>query len=149
VVGVCSLLYLSGMFSAVWAGRVADRIGRRNVLWAVTASMLAGLLLTLSNSLIVIVVGMALFTASFFAVHSVASSWVARRARGARAMASSLYLFFYYAGAAAIGSLSGSVWSGSGWAGVVALLGAALGAALLIAVRLRGLTPLQAISQPA
>ncbi|MEJ7805770.1 MAG: MFS transporter [Telluria sp.] len=139
VVGVCSLLYLSGMFSAVWAGQLADRIGRRNVLWAVTAAMLAGLLLTLARSLIVIVLGMALFTAAFFAVHSVTSSWVARRARGARAGASALYLFAYYAGAAGIGSLSGAVWSMAGWSGVVALLG--LGLAQALALRLRTLVP--------
>ncbi len=149
VVGACSLLYLSGMFSAVWAGRLADRIGRRNVLWAVTAAMLTGLLLTLSDTLIVIVLGMALFTASFFAVHSVGSSWVGRRARGARAMASSLYLFFYYVGAAVMGSLSGSVWSSTGWNGVVALLGLALALALMIALRLRALAPLPAAPLPA
>ena len=142
VVGMCSILYLSGMFSAVWAGKLADRIGRRNVLWAVTASMLAGLLLTLSGNLIVIVVGMALFTASFFAVHSVASSWVGRRARGPRAMASALYLFFYYLGAAVVGSVSGTVWSAAGWSGVVGLLALALGGALAIALRLRALVPL-------
>ena len=142
VVGMCSLLYLSGMFSAVWAGRLADRIGRRNVLWAVTAAMLAGLLLTLSNTLSIIVIGMALLTASFFAVHSVASSWVARRARGARAMASALYLFFYYVGAALIGSLSGAMWSAHGWNGVVALLALALSGALAIGLRLRSLVPL-------
>ena len=144
VAGMCSLLYLSGMFSAVWAGKLADRIGRRNVLWAVTAAMLAGLLLTLADSLILIVLGMALFTASFFAVHSVASSWVARRARGSRAMASALYLFFYYVGAAGVGSLSGRVWSAQGWNGVVAMLALALGLALAIALRLRFLVPLQA-----
>ena len=144
VAGMCSLLYLSGMFSAVWAGKLADRIGRRNVLWAVTAAMLAGLLLTLSGSLIVIVLGMTLFTASFFAVHSVASSWVGRRARGARAMASALYLFFYYIGAAGVGSLTGVVWSAQGWNGVVALLALALGLALAIALRLRCLVPLKA-----
>ena len=144
VVGICSLLYLSGIFSAVGAGRLADRIGRRNVLWAVTAAMLAGLLLTLSNTLIVIVAGMALFTASFFAAHSVASSWVARRARGPRAMAAALYLFFYYVGAAAIGSLSGTAWSAGGWGAVVALLALALGAALATAVRLHALVPLDA-----
>jgi YNFM family putative membrane transporter len=146
LVGLCSLLYLSGMFSAVWAGKLADRMGRRNVLWAVTATMLAGLLLTLSNSLFVIVAGLALLTASFFAVHSVASSWVGRRARGARATASALYLFFYYVGAAAIGSLSGTVWNAAGWSGTVAVLALALGLALVIALRLRALVPLPAIT---
>ncbi|MGZ8293617.1 MAG: MFS transporter, partial [Telluria sp.] len=35
--GAVSVLYLTGMFSSVWAGRLADRIGRRNVLWMVMA----------------------------------------------------------------------------------------------------------------
>jgi YNFM family putative membrane transporter len=47
------------------------------------AVMLAGLLLTLSDALPLIVAGMALFTFGFFASHSVASSWVGRRASGA------------------------------------------------------------------
>jgi len=141
-VGLLSVLYLIGMFSAVWAGRLADRIGRRHVLWMVMAAMLAGLLLTLSNSLLVIVAGMALFTFSFFAAHSVASSWVGRRARGANALASALYLFFYYVGSSAVGPLCGWMWSAAGWPGVVGLLALVLGAALAIALRLRGLEPL-------
>jgi MFS transporter, YNFM family, putative membrane transport protein len=148
-VGALSVLYLIGMFSAVWAGRLADRIGRRNVLWIVMSIMLAGLLLTLSNALALIVAGMALFTFGFFATHSVASSWVGRRARGPQALASALYLFFYYLGSSVIGSLCGLVWSGAGWPGVVALLALGLGLALAIAVHLRALAPLDAaVPQP-
>jgi YNFM family putative membrane transporter len=146
-VGLLSVLYLIGMFSAVWAGRLADRIGRRHVLWMVMAAMLAGLLLTLSDALVIIVAGMALFTFSFFASHSVASSWVGRRARGANALASALYLFFYYVGSSMVGSLCGLVWSSEGWPGVVVLLALTLGAALAIALHLRGLEPL-APAQP-
>lgn len=141
-VGLLSLLYLIGMVSAVWAGRLADRIGRRHVLWMVMAAMLAGLLLTLSDALPVIVAGMALFTFSFFGAHSVASSWVGRRARGANALASALYLFFYYLGSSVIGPLCGLLWSAAGWSGVVALLALVLGLALAVALHLRGLTPL-------
>ncbi|UUZ50178.1 hypothetical protein LP420_09465 [Massilia sp. B-10] len=85
---------------------------------------------------------MALFTFSFFAAHSVASSWVGRRARGANALASALYLFFYYVGSSVVGSLCGVVWSSEGWPGVVVLLALVLGAALAIALHLRGLEPL-------
>ncbi|MES2322602.1 MAG: MFS transporter [Pseudomonadota bacterium] len=141
-VGALSVLYLIGMYSAVWAGRLADRIGRRNVLWIVLLMMLAGLLLTLSHALAVIVAGMALFTFGFFASHSVASSWVGRRAQAPQALASAMYLFFYYAGSSVLGSLCGTVWSSAGWTGVVALLALALGGAFLIALHLRGLEPL-------
>jgi YNFM family putative membrane transporter len=141
-VGLLSALYLLGIFSSVWAGRLADRLGRRNVLWLFMSVMLAGLLLSLANSLAAIVLGMGLFTFGFFASHSVASSWVGRRAQAPQALASAIYLFFYYLGSSVIGSFCGVVWSRAGWAGVVALLGATLGVGFVIALRLRGLAPL-------
>ncbi|MES2152456.1 MAG: MFS transporter [Pseudomonadota bacterium] len=141
-VGALSLLYLLGMFSSVWAGRMADRLGRRKVLWLVMSVMLAGLLLTLSDALPAIVLGMGLFTFGFFASHSVASSWVGLRARGPVALASAMYLFFYYLGSSVIGSFSGVMWRLGGWNGVVALLAAMLALAFLIALRLRALVPL-------
>ncbi len=141
-IGALSALYLTGLYSAVWAGRLSDRIGRRNVLWFVLLVMLAGLLLTLAPSLAVVIVGMAVFTFGFFAVHSVASSWVGLRARAPQALASALYLFFFYVGSSAVGSLCGMVWSAAGWGGVVGLLALALAAAMGIALRLRTLAPL-------
>lgn len=143
-VGALSMLYLLGIASAMWAGRLADRIGRRNVLWLVVAAMFAGLLLTLSGSLPVIVAGTALFTLGFFASHSVAASWVGRRARSPQALASSLYLFFYYVGSSALGSGCGLLWSHAGWPGVVALLALVLALAVAVALHLRSLAPLPA-----
>lgn len=142
VVGLFSVLYLIGMFSSVWAGRLADRIGRRNVLWLVMGIMLVGLLMTLASSIVAILAGMSLFTFGFFAAHTVASSWVGLRARAPQALASALYLLFYYVGGSVVGSLSGVAWSRGGWDGVVALLALALGLAFLIALRLRSLAPL-------
>ncbi len=141
-VGAIAFLYLIGIFSSVWAGRLVDRLGRRGVLWMMLSVMLAGLLLTLSNALPAIMAGMALFTFGFFAAHSIASSWVGRRARAPQALASALYLFFYYLGSSLVGSLSGLMWASDGWSGVVGMLGAGLGLALLIALRLRHLAPL-------
>jgi YNFM family putative membrane transporter len=141
VVGGISLLYLLGIFSSVWAGRRADRLGRRHVLWTVMGTMLAGLLLTLAHNLAAIVAGMAVFTFGFFASHSIASSWVGRRARTQQALASALYLSFYYLGSSLVGWLCGVLWEHGGWGGVVALLGVFLGAALLITLRLRRLEP--------
>ena len=141
-VGAVSILYLVGIGSAMWAGRLADRMGRRHVLWIAVAIMFGGLLLTLAGSLVVIIAGLALFTFGFFASHSVASSWVGRRAGPPQALASALYLFFYYLGSSVLGSLCGTVWSGAGWAGVVALLALVLALAVAVAVRLRALAPL-------
>ena len=141
-VGLLSALYLLGIFSSVWAGRLADRLGRRNVLWLFMTVMLSGLLLTLADALPAIVLGMGLFTFGFFACHSIASSWVGRRAQAPQALASALYLFFYYLGSSVIGSFCGVLWSGAGWPGVVGLLGGLLGVAFVIALHLRGLAPL-------
>lgn len=143
VVGALSILYLLGIFSSVWAGRLADRFGRRNVLWLVMMVMLAGLLITLSGSMAAIILGMGLATFGFFASHSVCSSWVGRRARPPQALASALYLFFYYLGSSVVGWVTGVVWAHALWPGVIALLGATLVVAMLIALRLRGLAPLE------
>ncbi|SHN38979.1 MFS transporter, YNFM family, putative membrane transport protein [Duganella sacchari] len=142
VVGAVSFFYLLGIYSSVWAGRLADRYGRRHVIWAVMLIMFAGLMLTLSNWLPAILAGVALFTYGFFATHSVASSWVGRRALSNKALASALYLFFYYLGSSVVGSATGILWGHAGWPGVVAVLAGALMLALLVALRLRKLAPL-------
>jgi YNFM family putative membrane transporter len=112
------------------------------VLWLIMAVMLGGLLLTLFNHVLAIVVGMGLFTFGFFGAHSVTSSWVGRRARPPQALASAIYLFCYYLGSSVIGWAAGYLWEHGGWPGVVSMLGAILVIALLVAVRLRGLAPL-------
>lgn len=141
-VGMISLMYLLGIGSSVWIGKLVDRVGRRGVLWIVLAAMLIGLLLTLSSSLWIIIPGIALYTFGFFASHSVASSWVARRAAAPKALASAIYLFFYYLGSSLIGSFTGLMWGSHGWAGVVLTLGTILCAGLFITLRLRKVQPL-------
>ncbi|HEY1151925.1 MAG TPA: MFS transporter [Pseudoduganella sp.] len=146
-VGALSVLYLLGIFSSVWAGKLADRLGRRNVLWLVMMVMLGGLLLTLLDAVLPIAIGMGLFTFGFFASHSVCSSWVGRRARPPQALASAIYLFFYYLGSSVVGWVAGIVWAWAGWAGVVSMLGAVLVGAMAVALRLRGLAPLEPVRQ--
>jgi YNFM family putative membrane transporter len=111
--------------------------------------MFAGLLLTLAHDLVLIVAGMAVFTFGFFASHSIASSWVGRRARTQQALASALYLCCYYLGSSVVGWLCGVLWERGGWSGVVTLLGVFLGAALAIALRLRRLAPVAPALAPA
>ncbi|MEH6437593.1 MFS transporter [Massilia sp. DD77] len=140
-VGALSLLYLLGIFSSMWAGKLGDKLGRRNVLWLLMGVMIAGLLVTLHDSVIAVVLGVGLATFGFFAAHSVASSWVGRRARPPQALASGIYLFFYYLGSSVVGWATGYVWEHWAWSGVVAMLGAVLVLGLGIALRLRSLAP--------
>ena len=142
VVGLLSLLYLLGIVSSMWAGKLADRLGRRNVLWMVMGLMITGLAITLIDSLVAIVLGVGLATFGFFASHSVASSWVGRRAQAPQALASGLYLFFYYLGSSVMGWSGGYVYEHWAWTGVVVLLAGILGLGMAIALRLRHLAPL-------
>ena len=82
----------------------------------------AGLALTVSNALPVIIAGVALFTFGFFAAHSVAISWVGRLARHSKSLASAAYRTLYYLGASSMGWLGGHAWQGAGWPGVLGFL---------------------------
>ncbi|WP_435606478.1 MFS transporter [Pseudomonas knackmussii] len=142
VVGVLSLVYLVGIYSSAWVGSLADRLGRRKVLWAVIVLMLSGLLLTFASPLPLIVAGMLLFTFGFFAAHSVASSWIGRRALKAKGQASSIYLFCYYLGSSVAGTTGGVFWHHFGWTGVGLFIAALLVAAVLVALHLARLAVL-------
>jgi YNFM family putative membrane transporter len=141
-VGFIFTLYLIGIFSSAWVGDLAGRLGRRKVFWATTALMAAGVALTTAAPLALVILGVAMLTFGFFGCHSVASSWVSRRAGPVRAQASSAFLFFYYLGGSVVGSVGGVAFGRRGWPGVATMLEAALALALLVAVGLAFLKPL-------
>ncbi|WP_072056812.1 MFS transporter [Klebsiella aerogenes] len=131
VVGLLSVAYLTGTWSSPKAGALTVRYGRGPVMLFFIAVMLFGLLMTLFSPLWLIFIGMLLFSAGFFAAHSVASSWIGPRARRARGQASSLYLFSYYLGSSIAGTLGGVFWHHYGWNGVGGFIALLLMAALL------------------
>jgi YNFM family putative membrane transporter len=148
IVGSVSAVYLAGIYSSTSVGALADRLGRRRVLWAAIAVMLAGVLITLAEPLWFVLIGMLVFTAGFFGSHSVASSWIGRRARRARGQASSLYLLCYYVGSSVAGTAGGLFWHRWGWGGVTLFIAGLLWTALLVAVRLAHVPPLEATAMP-
>lgn len=141
VVGWIFLLYFVGTFSSTFAGRLADRHGRQQILWMPVALMALGAVGSLAEPLLVKILAIALFTFGFFGGHSVASSWVGARATHDKAQASALYLLFYYTGSSVAGTAGGTLWSHFGWPGVIGLIGTMLLACLVIAARLRMLEP--------
>nr|WP_253912088.1 MFS transporter [Pseudomonas sp. CVAP\ len=147
-VGLLSVVYLSGIYSSAKIGALADKLGRRKVLWATIVLMLAGLALSLFTPLPLVIIGMLIFTFGFFAAHSVASSWIGRRATKAKGQASSLYLFSYYAGSSIAGTVGGVFWHLGGWNGIGLFIGGLLVIALLVALKLARL-PLLPNNQPA
>jgi len=144
VTGSLFTVYLIGIWASAWVGGLADRFGRRRMLWIMVLIIIAGVTFTRADSVAMIVLGIATVTFGFFGGHSIASSWISRRAGPSKAQASSLYLFFYYTGSALVGSYGGVVWSAGGWAGVANLLTGLQCLALLVALRLSFLKPLSA-----
>ena len=137
LVGLLSVVYLTGSWSSPKAGAMTSRFGRGPVMIGATAIMLVGLLLTAFDSLWLILPGMMLFTAGFFAAHSVASGWIGPRARRAKGQASSLYLFSYYVGSSVAGTLGGVFWHSYGWTGVTLFISVLLLLALFVGWRLQ------------
>jgi YNFM family putative membrane transporter len=125
-IGAMFTVYLTGVVASPWSGKMADTFGRGRVLIASVMLMLAGVALTLSVSLPVIIGGIVCFTMGFFAGHAVASSWVGRLATQAKGQAASLYLLAYYIGSSVIGAYGGHFWTRFGWGGVVGLLASLL-----------------------
>ncbi|TAI81252.1 MFS transporter [Pectobacterium versatile] len=137
VVGLLSVVYLTGSYSSPKAGALTARYGRGPVLSIAILLMLAGLGMTALSPLFAIFGGMMLFTAGFFAAHSVASSWIGQRARRAKGQASSMYLFSYYLGSSLAGTLGGFFWHSFGWMGITMFLSALLLLALAVSLILK------------
>lgn len=122
-IGLLFVVYLGGILSAGWAGRLVARFGARQVLQGGIAIILLGVVLCAAPWLVAVTLGLALFTLGFFAAHAVASGQVGQRAKGAKAQASSLYLCAYYLGSSAVGYAGGYVWQHFGWLALLAALG--------------------------
>lgn len=125
VVSLVFLAYLAGTWASARAGAEAARFGRRTVLLASIATMIVGVGITLSSSLVAVLAGLVIATAGFFGAHAIASGWVGAAAAEGKAQASALYNLFYYAGSSAIGWFGGVAFDAAGWpavAGVVIAL---------------------------
>lgn len=138
LVGVLFLLYLTGTWSSTRAGSLATKYSPGVVLVGFAVIDILGLLALLSSWLWLTVLGLALFTAAFFALHSTASGWIGKIATHDRAEASSTYLFCYYVGSSVLGWLSGHMLHSYGWSGFVWFVCAVLLLNLAICLYLLG-----------
>ena len=146
VAGLVFCVYPVGTLTSTYAGRLADRYGRRAVVPPACVLTLVGLGLTAFAPLPLVVTGLAVMTAGFFAVHGVASGWAAARAQvgsGATAQAASLYLFAYYLGSSVFGGLAGTAWASGGWPAVMVLAGALMLIAFAVSLALRRMPSLR------
>ena len=135
-IGLISIAYLSGIYSSPRAANWSRKFGRDKVLIAMFTTMILGLWIMLIPSLWVILIGLLIFTFSFFAAHSTSSSWVSVQSLQYRAVGSSLYLFCYYLGSSVLGSANGLVWEKYGWFGLTLTITMVLFIGLFIALKL-------------
>lgn len=127
------ILYLSGTWSSARAGTYVQKFGRGGVMAGSVSLALLGLVLLMAPWLWTTVLGAFLFTASFFAAHSTASSWVGLVATQDRAEASSTYVLSYYMGSSIIGWISGYFFAG-GWIILLVWLCALFAGALVLSL---------------
>jgi predicted MFS family arabinose efflux permease len=101
------------------------------------ACMVVGVLLSLATVLAVVLLGLLVVTAGFFAAHAVASGWTGAESVIGKAQASSLYNLFYYGGSSVIGWFGGVAFDGYGWTAVaITILVLAVIAAVVAALAL-------------
>ncbi|UBI10180.1 MFS transporter [Corynebacterium coyleae] len=134
--GLVYVVYLSGTWSSARAGVLLKRHGHGVVVLASSILMLLGALAAASGSLWVTLLGLLVFTASFFALHSTASGWVGLIAERDRAEASSMYVFCYYMGSSILGAATGRAYEALPWAGFVAVLAGLLGVLAVVSAAL-------------
>lgn len=111
--------YGIGVIGSPLAGRLAERFGLSKVRRTGIFILSAGILLTLSPYLWLIVIGLCLTCLGFFTAHSLTAASVSQQATHHKGSASSLYLVAYYIGVAAGSSILSPLWTGAGWAGIV------------------------------
>lgn len=114
--------YLVGSFSSAYMGKKTDTWGNAKVVALCVGLMFGGAIVTLFMPLWCKIVGLVLFTYGFFGAHTGACGWVGRLNKGDKAISSSLYMFFYYAGASSLGTIGGIFLERYGWFGVVGMV---------------------------
>jgi predicted MFS family arabinose efflux permease len=119
--GSIFFVYLLGVVVTPQSGRFLDRFGFRHTSIFYCAMMIAGILLTLVQSLPVVIAGLAIFSSGVFVAQAAATVQTGAIAGRARSSAAGLYVTFYYLGGSIGATLTDWFWRGKGWPGCVAL----------------------------
>ncbi len=122
--GSIFFVYLLGCIVTPLAGRFLDRRGFRKTALLALVMSVAGLLLTLSHSLPLVIAGLALFSSGVFVSQSAGTVQTGRVAIRARSSAAGLYVTFYYIGGSLGATVPAWFWSKGGWPACVGLLAA-------------------------
>ncbi|TDH59753.1 MFS transporter [Dankookia rubra] len=136
-VGLTCLVFLPSVATTPLAGRIGARFGAGPVLVGGLVLAVAGLPLLLLPRLIAVASGMVLVAAGTFLAQAIATGLVGRIVTHDRAAASGMYLAAYFAGGLVGSAMLGQAFQHFGWLGCVAGIGAALGGAVILGLRMR------------
>lgn len=115
-------VYLLGVLVTPLGGRLLNRFGHARLLVLAWLATIVGLLLSLSDSLVMIGVAFGFYATGLFVAQTCTTSFVAEASGEARASSVGLYVFSYYLGGSAGGVLPALAWNQAGWTGVALLL---------------------------
>ncbi len=132
--GLIFTVYLLGAVGTPMSGAFIRRLGRRGALATATALGTIGILVTLIDSLVAVVIGLTLFVSSVFTAQAASLGFIGVTARHNRTTAVGLYVCIYYVGGSLGAVLPGRIWERAGWAGCVGLVVAATVGATLVAM---------------
>jgi predicted MFS family arabinose efflux permease len=121
-IGAIYAVFLVAVVVTPLAGRVARYRGPRITALAAVVLALLGALLTLSDSVGVILIGLALGATAVFVEQASANSFISQMSGAARSTAIGLYLSFYYFGGSLGSMLPVPAWKAWGWSGCVAFV---------------------------
>jgi MFS transporter, YNFM family, putative membrane transport protein len=121
--GSIFFVYLLGVVVTPQSGKFLDHFGFRHTTILYCVMMIAGLALTLFESLPVVIVGFAIFSSGVFVAQAAATVQTGAIAGRARSSAAGLYVSFYYLGGSLGATLTDWFWRRAKWPGCVFLLG--------------------------
>jgi MFS transporter, YNFM family, putative membrane transport protein len=128
-------VYMIGLIVTPAAGYLITRVGLRAGISGAILCAMAGVVLTLAPSLLVVIAGLALLCTGVFIAQTASSSHLRVAApSGARVTAAGLYITFYYLGGAAAGVVPGAFWALGGWTACVGFILAMQAVGLIIAL---------------
>ncbi|WP_193098355.1 MFS transporter [Burkholderia sp. Z1] len=121
-IGAIYAVFLVAVVVTPLAGRLARHRGPRAPGLAAAALAIGGALLTLSDSVPVILAGLALSSTAVFVEQASANTFISQAAASARSTAIGIYLSCYYFGGSLGSILPVPAWHRWGWAGCVAFV---------------------------
>jgi YNFM family putative membrane transporter len=117
------VVYLVGLVATPLAGALLPRVGLRTGITGSILLSLAGVLLTLVPSVVVVVAGLALCCTGVFISQSCATSFLREAApEASRASAVGMYVACYYIGGTVAGVAPSLVWKLGGWMACAAMI---------------------------